>query len=167
MHLNSVRVHENNTHSLPPALRPKVATTIENADNMIKKQKDAKHSLETCTFIRLVTSGSPFITSILVEVLPIGAKVPHISTYYGSVDLEDHLLHFQNTMIFHNFIDATLCKTFTKTLKGATQTWFNQFLSSSISSFEELTELFKAHFFHSRLLEKDSSYLYPIKQWSN
>ena len=72
-----------------------------------------------------------------------------------------------NMMQLHNFSDAILWKTFSTTLKGVTRTWFNQLSGSTILSFHQLTDSFRSHFMASRPAERDTSYLFTVKQKSN
>lgn len=114
---------------------------------MMKKLKDVKHSLETGASVKSVIGDSSFLALILVEVLPIGAKVPHMDMYDGIIDPKDHLSHFQKTMVLHNFSDVILCKTLPIILKEVARTWFNQLLVSSISSFRVVDRVVQGTFF--------------------
>lgn len=88
---------------------------------MMERLKEFKHNLETGGSLRLINGRSLFTAMIMFEVLLAGAKLPHLESYDGSSDLDDHLYCFLYTMELHNFNDAILCKTFTTTLKGVTR----------------------------------------------
>ena len=64
-----------------------------------------------------LTVESPFVAEILKEVLPLNVKQPHLESYEGLTDSDDHAC-FLNTLQLHNFSDAILCKLFSSTLKG-------------------------------------------------
>ena len=112
---------------------------------------------------KALNGKSSFVAKILAEVLPTGARLPHLESYNGSTDPKEYVYYFINTMQLHNFDDAIICKTFSTTLKGVAPTWFNQLPTGTIASFGLLAELFKSHFMASRLAERDTSYLFTIK----
>ena len=114
--------------------------------------------------LRSLIGGSPFVAEILAEVLRFRAKLPHLETYDGSTNPDEHVYYFMNTMQLHNFNDAILYKTFSITLKGVSRTWFNQLPSATITSFSQLVELFQGHFMASRPAKRDTLYLFTVKQ---
>ena len=57
---------------------------------------------------RTPTRVSPFVPEVLGEVLSLGARLPHLESYDGSSDPEEHVYYFVNTMQLHNFNDAIL-----------------------------------------------------------
>ena len=116
---------------------------------------------------RTSTEVSPFVPEVLAEVLPLGVRLPHLESYDGSIDPEEHVYYFVNMMQLHNFSDAILCKTFSTTLKGVARTWFNQLPGGTITSFQQLADAFRSHFMASRPAERDTSYLFTVKQRSN
>ena len=103
----------------------------------------------------------------MAEVLPLRARLPHLDSYDRSIDPEEHVYYFMNAMQLHNFSDAILCKTFSITLKGVARTWFNQLPGATISSFQQLADSFRSHFMASRPAERDTPYLFTVKQRSN
>ena len=70
-------------------------------------------------------------------------------------------------MELHGYQDPLRCRAFTITLKGPTLAWFNRLLSSSISSFTELSITFVSHFIRVRTYRKPSYHLLTIKQSSH
>ena len=101
-----------------PPLLPRPPTTLKEVAEMMELLKEFKHNLETRGSLRPINGGLPFNATVLTEVLPVGARLPHLKPYNGSIDIDNHLYYFLNTMWLHNFNDAILCKTFTTTLKG-------------------------------------------------
>ena len=47
---------------------------------------------------RTPTRVLPFVVEMLVEVLLVGARLPHLESYDGSSDPEEHVYYFVNTM---------------------------------------------------------------------
>ena len=93
-----------------------------------------------------LTVESPFVAEILKEVLPLNVRQPHLESYEGLTNPDDHLACFLNTLQLHNFSDAILCKLFSSILKGVARTWFNQLPCGSVSSFADLSARFKRYF---------------------
>ena len=89
---------------------------------------------------------SPFITSINSHSLPSKFKMPALDSYDGTRDLCDHIATFKTTMHLQGVLDKIICKTFPTTLKGLAQVWFSKIPPNTISSFEELSNLFINNF---------------------
>ena len=115
----------------------------------------------------VLTAKSPFIAEILREVLPLNVRQPHLESFEGLTNPDDHLACFLNTLQLHNFSYAILYKLFSSTLKGVARSWFSQLPPGSISSFEDLSDRFKRHFMTNRKIERDCGYLFSIKQKSD
>ena len=69
-------------------------------------------------------------------------------------------------MELHEYQDLIQCRAFAITLKGLALAWFNRLLSSSISSFTELSIAFVSHFIGARTYRKPNYHLLTIKQSS-
>ena len=61
-----------------------------------------------------------------------------ISMYDDSIDLYDHMLHFNQTMILSAGNDYLLCKVFPVSLNGPTLAWFHKLMRGSINSFQRI-----------------------------
>ncbi|KAJ0984602.1 hypothetical protein J5N97_002958 [Dioscorea zingiberensis] len=107
---------------------------------------------------------SPFIPEILEAPLPTEFRMPSIETYNGTSDPVDHLESFKAMMLLYGSPDGIMCRAFPTTLRGVAQMWFTSLPPESISSFEELSELFVGHFVSSKKQRKTSVMLMRIKQ---
>src|SRR6516162_2503110 len=111
-----------------------------------------------------LTTGSPFVETIQKEVLPLNVWQPHLESFEGLTNPDDHLACFMNTLQLHNFSDAIICKLFSATLKGVARSWFSQLPCRSIGSFADLSTAFKCHFMTNRKFERHYGYLFTVKQ---
>ena len=109
---------------------------------------------------------SPFTAGVLHFPLPAKFIMPQIETFDGTKDPIDHLNTYKNQMELQGYQDPERCKAFTITLKGPTLAWFNRLLSSSISSFTELSIAFVSHFIKARTYRNPSYHLLTIKHSS-
>ncbi|KAK4410244.1 hypothetical protein Sango_0097400 [Sesamum angolense] len=85
---------------------------------------------------------SPFSIQILAEALPQGIKIPSLTDYDETGDLEDHLDKFLAKVDMLDMCDAGYCKIFRTTLFGKTMAWFNQLPTNTIENFEQLSQRF-------------------------
>ena len=108
---------------------------MKEVDDMMVRLQEIRRVIVGGNTPRTPTGVSPFVPEVLAEVLPLGARLPHLESYDGSSNPEEHVYYFVNTMQFHNFSDTILCKTFSTTLKRVAQTWFNQLPGGTITSF--------------------------------
>ncbi|CAL1411446.1 unnamed protein product [Linum trigynum] len=93
--------------------------------------------------------------------------MPHQSPparIYGTYDPEDHLSAFQILMPFVGASNATMCKLFPATIRGAVFQWYNQLLNGLFHKFEEFATLFCAKFFAQKRPNLDASHLMNTKQ---
>ncbi|KAL0341718.1 UNVERIFIED_CONTAM: hypothetical protein Scaly_1834400 [Sesamum calycinum] len=107
---------------------------------------------------------SPFATHILAEAIQPGIKIPNISEYDGTKDPQDHLDQFLAKADLLDISNAAYCKIFRTTLAGKAMTWFNQLLSGTIDSFEQLSQRFLHHFAINKRYPKTASYLFTVIQ---
>ena len=107
---------------------------------------------------------SPFTTGVLHFPLSVKFRMLQIETFDGTKDLIDHLNTYKNQMEMHGYQDPIRCRAFAITLKGPALAWFNKLLSSSISSFTELSIAVVSHFIGARMYKKPSYHLLTIKQ---
>ena len=66
--------------------------------------------------------------------------------YDGSSDPYDHMLHFNQAMIFNTGDDRLLCKVFPANLKRHALAWFHKLPRRSINTFIELWEAFVSQY---------------------
>ncbi|GKV36170.1 hypothetical protein SLEP1_g44331 [Rubroshorea leprosula] len=67
--------------------------------------------------------SAPLNLSITVEPYQEGFKIPHLETYDGSGDPDEHLHTYQAIMRIQNANDAMMCKVFPATLKSTARRW--------------------------------------------
>ena len=64
----------------------------------------------------------------------------------GQIDPVKHVSHFNQRMAVHSKNEALLCKVFLSSLGPVVMRWFDGLEEDSISSFKELTRVFRALF---------------------
>ncbi|GMN50963.1 hypothetical protein TIFTF001_020123 [Ficus carica] len=112
-----------------------------------------------------VRAVDPPITSVIMaSPYPTRFKMPSMASYDGSTDADEHLENYQTYVLIQNANEATLCKAFCLTLKGAARQWYWRLMPGSISSFKQLSDVFAAAFLGSKTRNMETSYLYGIKQ---
>jgi len=92
---------------------------------------------------------TPFLTEIVEAVIPgtlVGPKV----TFTGMEDPEAHLAAFHTQMMLVGGSDAARCKLFMSTLAGTAMEWFMSLLDGQVTSFPQLTKLFRAQYLANR-----------------
>ncbi|GKV18246.1 hypothetical protein SLEP1_g28653 [Rubroshorea leprosula] len=67
--------------------------------------------------------NAPLNLSITAEPYQEGFKIPHLETYDGSGDPDEHLHTYQAIMRIQNANDAMMCKVFPATLKSTARRW--------------------------------------------
>ncbi|RVW48163.1 hypothetical protein CK203_084747 [Vitis vinifera] len=72
--------------------------------------------------------STPFYSHIIHYEPPRGFLVPKFSTYDGSSDPFDHIMHYRQLMTLDIGNDALLCKVFSSSLQGQTLSWFHRYL---------------------------------------
>ena len=86
---------------------------------------------------------TPFSTEIVEAVIPatlVGSKV----TFTGMEDPKVHLAAFHTQMMLVGGSDAVRCKLFMSTLAGTAMEWIMSLPEGHVSSFLQLTKLFRA-----------------------
>ena len=73
---------------------------------------------------------------------PSGLVIPAFTTFDGSTNPYDHMLHYNQVMILNVHNDRLLCKVFTVSLRGPALAWFHKLPRNSINSFHELWATF-------------------------
>ena len=67
-----------------------------------------------------------------------GFAIPAFTTFDGSTDPYDHMLHYNQAMTLNAGKDRLLCKVFPISLQGPVLAWFHKLPRNSINSFNEL-----------------------------
>jgi len=108
--------------------------------------------------------STPFSESILEAVIPntfVGPKV----TFAGMEDSEAHLTAFHTQMMLVGGSDAVRCKLFMSTLTGMAMDWFISLLDGLITSFTQLSQLFREQYLANRAPPPVSYDLFDVKQY--
>lgn len=91
----------------------------------------------------------PFTVNILRDPLPSSFKLPQFKSFDGMIKSIDHLEAFRTVMLLHGALDTILCWAFPSTLRGTARYWYSMLLSGTISSFNQWSQNFVAHFISS------------------
>lgn len=114
---------------------------------------------------------SRFIPAIAEVEIPKKFSAPHMKTYDGTTDPEEHVAQYLERMetvpIPLNLKEACLYKGFGATLSGAALKWLLNLPTGSITSFAHLVNQFNLQFSCSRLFEKITTDLYQVTQRHN
>ncbi|GJW55245.1 reverse transcriptase domain-containing protein [Tanacetum coccineum] len=98
----------------------------------------------------------PFTHHIRYFDLPMRIRMPsHVKTYDESEDPEDHLKIFQAAAMVEWWAMPTWCHMFNSTLIGNARVWFDDLLSESIDSYDDLKEAFLANYLQQKKCIKD------------
>ncbi|KAJ0601430.1 putative retrotransposon gag domain-containing protein [Helianthus annuus] len=89
---------------------------------------------------------------------------PHIKTYDGTEDPEDHLQIFTGAARIEKWSNAECCLMFMQTLVGSARIWFNDLPARSVRSFDDLSKGFLANFSQQRRYVKNATVIFQIKQ---
>ncbi|CAL9016086.1 unnamed protein product [Prunus brigantina] len=84
----------------------------------------------------------PYTKELLSSVVIGDTKAPKIALYEGLTDPYDHLDNFRYAMEGRGANEATKCRLFPTTLKGAALNWFKRLSPESVGSFSELRRAF-------------------------
>ena len=105
-----------------------------------------------------------FSQEIMDAVIPatlVGLKV----SFTGTEDLEAHLTAFHMQMMLVGGSDAVRYKLFMSTLVGTTMDWFISLPDGHVTSFPQLTKLFKAQYIANQAPPSISYDLFDIRQY--
>jgi len=108
--------------------------------------------------------STPFSQEILEAVIPntfVGPKV----IFTGMEDPEAHLTAFHTQMVLVGGSDAVRCKLFMSTLTGMAMDWFISLLDGHITSFLQLSRLFREQYLANRAPPPVSYDLFDVKQY--
>ena len=111
--------------------------------------------------------STPFTPNIINYEPPRGFIVPKFSTYDGSNDPFDHIMHYRQLMTLDIGNDVLLCKVFPANLQGQTLSWFYYTLMNSVNNFRNLLEAFVEQYLCSARHKQNISTLQNIKMQEN
>ena len=83
--------------------------------------------------------STPFNPHIINYNLQGGFMVLKFSTYDGTKDPFDHIMHYKQLMTLDIGNDALLCKVFPASLQGQALSWFHRLPINSVNNFQELS----------------------------
>jgi len=106
----------------------------------------------------------PFSQAIMDAVIPatfVGSK----ATFMGMEDLEAHLTAFHTQMMLVGGSDVVRCKLFKSTLVGTTMDWFISLPDGHVTSFAQLSKLFREQYIANRAPPPNSYDLFDIRHY--
>lgn len=109
-------------------------------------------------------TDSPFTTTILDCPVPSKFQLPQHEPFDGLKDSQDHLNTFKTTLGLQQPPDEILCHSFPTTLRGAAREWFTKLPTSSIDTFEQLSNAFLHHFIGGQRPKRTADHLLTIRQ---
>ncbi|GKV11870.1 hypothetical protein SLEP1_g23088 [Rubroshorea leprosula] len=108
--------------------------------------------------------SAPLNLSITAEPYEEEFKIPHLETYDGSGDPDEHLHTYQAIMRIQNVNDAMMCKVFPATLKSTARRLYHKPSRHSIDSYSQLTKLFSNKFASQREIKRTATKLMQVHQ---
>nr|CAN62496.1 hypothetical protein VITISV_027484 [Vitis vinifera] len=111
--------------------------------------------------------STPFCSHIIHYEPPRGFLVPKFSTYDGSSNPFDHIMHYRQLMTLDIGNDALLCKVFPASLQGQALSWFHRLPPNSVDNFRDLSEAFVGQYLCSARHKQNISTLQNIKMQDN
>ena len=111
--------------------------------------------------------STPFYSHIIYYEPPRGFLVLKFSTYDGSSDPFDHIMHYRQLMTLDIGNDVLLCKVFPVSLQGQTLSWFHRLPPNSVGNFRDLSEAFVGQYLCSTRHKQNISTLQNIKMQDN
>ena len=106
----------------------------------------------------------PFSQSIMEALIPhtfVGPKV----TFTGMDDPEAHLTAFHTQMMLVAGSDVVRCKLFLSTLTGMAMDWFISLPDGHVTSFAQLSQLFREQYIENQAPPLVSYDLFDVKQY--
>ncbi|GKV25972.1 hypothetical protein SLEP1_g35342 [Rubroshorea leprosula] len=140
----------------------------KNAD-LERQLRDVQKSIDELKSPRshqqtLDLDSAPLNLSIRAEPYQEGFKIPHLETYDGSGDPDEHLHAYQAIMRIQNANDAMMCKVFPATLKSTARRWYHKLPRHSIDSYSQLAKLFSNKFASQREIKRTAIELMQVHQ---
>ncbi|XP_023879261.1 uncharacterized protein LOC111991700 [Quercus suber] len=109
-------------------------------------------------------TDSPFTMAVLECPVPLKFHLPQLKPFDGLKDPQDHLNTFKTTLGLQRPSNEIMRCSFPTTLKGPTREWFTKLPTSSIDSFEELSNAFLCHFVKGQQSKRPANHLLTIRQ---
>ncbi|GKV48228.1 hypothetical protein SLEP1_g55054 [Rubroshorea leprosula] len=139
----------------------------KNAD-LERQLRDVQKSIDELKSPRshqqtLDLDSAPLNLSITAEPYQEGFKIPHLETYDGTKDPDEHLHTYQAIMRIQNSNDAMMCKVFPATLKSTARRWYHKLPRHPIDSFSQLAKLFSNKFASQREIKRTATEL--MQHW--
>ena len=148
---------EGDSHRINSDLLREMRKEMDELRNAIKGKTD--QSLD-----RMVrATDSPFTTAILECPIPSKFMLPQLKPFDGLKDPQDHLNTFKTTLGLQQPFDEILCHSFPTTLKRAAREWFTKLPTSSIDSFEQLSNAFLRYFIRGQCPKRPTDHLLTIR----
>ncbi|GKV40900.1 hypothetical protein SLEP1_g48494 [Rubroshorea leprosula] len=140
----------------------------KNAD-LERQLRDVQKSIDELKSPRshqqtLDLDSAPLNLSITAEPYQEGFKIPHLETYDGSGDPDEHLHTYQAIMRIQNANDAMMCKVFPTTLKSTARRWYHKLPRHYIDSYSQLAKLFSNKFASQREIKCTATVLMQVNQ---
>ncbi|GKV04724.1 hypothetical protein SLEP1_g16838 [Rubroshorea leprosula] len=140
----------------------------KNAD-MERQLRDVQRSIDELKSPRshqqtLDLDSAPLNLSITAEPYQERFKIPHLETYDGLGDPDEHLHTYQAIMRIQNANDAMMCKVFPATLKSTARRWYHKLPRHSIDSYFQLAKLFSNKFASQREIKRTATELMQVNQ---
>ncbi|GKU87475.1 hypothetical protein SLEP1_g1868 [Rubroshorea leprosula] len=140
----------------------------KNAD-LERQLRDVQKSIDELKSPRshqqtLDLDSAPLNLSITAEPYQEGFKIPHLETYDGTGDPDEHLHTYQAIMRIQNANDAMMCKVFPATLKSTARRWYHKLPRHSIDSFSQLAKLFSNKFASQKEIKRTATELMQVNQ---
>ncbi|GKV32493.1 hypothetical protein SLEP1_g41093 [Rubroshorea leprosula] len=132
---------------------------LKDVQKSIDELKSPKSHQQT-----LDLDSAPLNLSITAEPYQEGFKIPHLETYDGSGDPDEHLHTYQAIMRIQNANDAMMCKVFPATLKSTAKRWYHKLPRHSIDSYSQLAKLFSNKIVSPREIKRTATELMQVHQ---
>nr|CAN63300.1 hypothetical protein VITISV_044138 [Vitis vinifera] len=111
--------------------------------------------------------STPFCSHIIHYEPPRGFLVPKFSTYDGSSDPFNYIMHYRQLMTLDIDNDELLCKVLPASLQGQALSWFHRLLPNYVDNFKDLSEVFVGQYLCSTRHKQNISTLQNIKMQDN
>ncbi|GKV08872.1 hypothetical protein SLEP1_g20443 [Rubroshorea leprosula] len=130
-------------------------SSSKHSEELLKKNADLERQLRDV---------QKSIDELKTEPYQEGFKIPHLETYDGSGDPDEHLHTYQAIMRIQNANDAMMCKVFPATLKTTGRRWYHKLPRHSIDSYSQLAKLFSNKFASQREIKRTATELMQVHQ---
>lgn len=133
---------------------------------MIARNSSALRNVVVPTKLRGAPNldNAPLSIAIASEPYQEGFKIPHLETYDGLSDPDEHLHSYQAIMKIQNATNAMMCKVFLVMLKWTSRRWYHKLTSHSIASYSQLATLFTNKFVSQREIKCTATKLMQVHQ---